>query len=63
MCYLSGICSQRKIHPEQIIEVGNGTNDLEMLCNARLRIALNAKRYLREHATGGFYLPKFEVLY
>ena len=59
---LREVALKENIHPEQVITVGNGANDLEMLASASLGIAFNAKRYLREHAAGSLSLPNLEVL-
>ena len=56
------VALKENIHPEQVIAVGNGANDLEMLSSASLGIAFNVKRYLREHAAGSLSLPNLEVL-
>ena len=44
------VALKENIHPEQVIAVRDGANDLEMLSGANLGIALNDKRYLQEHA-------------
>ena len=59
---LRAVALKENIHPEQVIAVGDGANDLEMLSSASLGIAFNAKRYLREHAAGSLYLLNLEVL-
>ena len=59
---LQEVALKENIHPEQVIAVSDGANDLEMLSSAGLGIAFNAKRYLREHAAGCLSLPNLEVL-
>ena len=54
---LREVALKENIHPEQVIAVGDGANDLEMLSITGLGIAFNAKRYLREHAAGSLSLP------
>ena len=49
---LREVALKENVHPEQVIAVGDGANDLEMLSSADLGIAFNAKRYLRELAAG-----------
>ena len=56
------VALKENIHPEQVIAVGDGANNLEMLPSASLGIAFNAKRYLREHDAGSLSLPNLEVL-
>ena len=60
---LREVVLKENIHPEQVIAVCDGANNLEMLSSASLGIAFNAKCYLREHATGSLSLPNLEVLY
>ena len=39
-----------------------GTNDLEILSSDSLGIAINAKRYLLEHAVGSLSIPNNDAL-
>ena len=58
------VALKENIHPEQVITVGDGANDLEMLSSASLGIAFNAKRCLREHAAGSLSLfPTLKYYY
>ena len=49
---LQEVALKENFHPEQVIVVGDGANNLEILSSASLGIAFNAKRYLWEHAAG-----------
>ncbi len=51
-----------KILPQQVIAVGDGANDLEMLSEVGLGIAFNANRFLRERASGSLSLPNLDAL-
>ena len=59
---LREVALKENIHPEQVIAVGDGANDLDMLSSASLGIAFNTKSYLREHDDSSFSLPNLEVL-
>jgi len=59
---LRKIAHRENILPEQVIAVGDGANDLEMLSSAGLGVAFNAKRFLREPASGSLSLPKLDAL-
>lgn len=47
---LEVIAQQERIHPDQVIAIGDGANDLLMLEKAGLGIAFNAKPVVREKA-------------
>ena len=57
------VALKENIHPEQVIAVGNGANDLEMLSSASLGIAFNTKRYLREHPPAVSLFPTLKYYY
>ena len=59
---LREVALKENILPEQVIVVGDGANDLEMLSSASLGIAFNAKRYLSERAAGSLSLPNLDAL-
>jgi phosphoserine phosphatase len=47
---LEKLAFEENLHPEQIIAIGDGANDLLMLQRAGLGIAFNAKPSVRERA-------------
>lgn len=61
---ITEICAQEGWRPEQVIAVGDGANDLQMLTQAGLGIAFNAKRFLRERVSSSLTRPNLDaVLY
>lgn len=59
---LREIAHKENILPEQVIAVGDGANDLEMLYRVNLGIALLLNIDLREHAAGSLSLPNLDAL-
>jgi phosphoserine phosphatase len=63
---LEVIAQQERIRLEQVIAIGDGANDLEMLERAGLGIAFNAKPLVRERADVSFtrktLVPVFQIL-
>ena len=59
---LQEVALKNNILPEQVIAVGDSANDLEMLSNASLGIAFNAKTFLRKRAAGSLSLPNLDAL-
>jgi phosphoserine phosphatase len=47
---LAHLAREERISPEQVVAIGDGANDLDMLSRAGLGIAFNAKRTVQEQA-------------
>ncbi len=56
------IRKQEGLQPEQVIAVGDGANDLQMLTQAGLGIAFNAKRFLRERVSSSLTQPNLDAI-
>ncbi len=56
------IRQQEGLCPEQVIAVGDGANDLQMLTQAGLGIAFNAKRFLRERVSSSLTQPNLDAI-
>ena len=59
---LREIAYRENILPEQVISVGEGANDLEMLSSAGLGVSFNSKRFLRKCASGSLSLSNLDTL-
>ena len=65
--YLVNLFSQKiaaceSIVPEQVVAIGDGANDVQMLAIAGLGIAFNAKPVLQERASGQLNQPNLDAL-
>ena len=59
---LREVSRSERIFPQQVIAVGDGANDLVMLSEAGLGIAINANRFLRKRDSGSLSLPNLDAL-
>jgi phosphoserine phosphatase len=60
--FLLEIAESEGISPSQVVAVGDGANDLEMLAAAGLGIAFNAKPVVREHADTAVSVPYLDAI-
>lgn len=61
---LKFIAQQEGIHPEQVVAIGDGANDLPMLASAGLGIAFHAKDIVKQAAQSQLsYGPMTSILY
>ena len=59
---LQKIAAREGIVPEQVVAIGDGANDVQMLAIAGLGIAFNAKPVLQERASGQLNQPNLDAL-
>lgn len=59
---LQKIAARESIVPEQVVAIGDGANDVQMLAIAGLGIAFNAKPVLQERASGQLNQPNLDAL-
>jgi phosphoserine phosphatase len=59
---LQEIAAREGIVPEQVVAIGDGANDVQMLAIAGLGIAFNAKPVLQERASGQLNQPNLDAL-
>lgn len=59
---LSEVAKHEGIPMEQVIAVGDGANDLDMLSVVSLGIAFNANQFLRERTAGSLTQPNLDAL-
>lgn len=59
---LQEIAAREGIVPEQVVAIGDGANDIQMLATAGLGIAFNAKPVLQEQASGQLNQPNLDAL-
>ena len=60
--FLLEVAESEGISPSQVVAVGDGANDLEMLAAAGLGIAFNAKPVLRERADTAVSVPYLDAI-
>jgi phosphoserine phosphatase len=60
--FLAEIASAEGISPSQVVAVGDGANDLDMLAAAGLGIAFNAKPVVRERADTSVSVPYLDAI-
>jgi phosphoserine phosphatase len=60
--FLREIATSEGISPSQVVAVGDGANDLDMLAEAGLGIAFNAKPVVRERADTSVSVPYLDAI-
>ena len=59
---MSELAAQEGIDPEQVVAVGDGANDLDMLAAAGLGVAFCAKQVVREAADATLSSPHLDAI-